>query len=103
MNFVYSRKTFIIITDLGIPSNIINWYSKAYENVTDVVERQLLCDKMYFTVYLVWMNFIVKFVVPTTILIVCNVKILLEVHLTYYFDKHVCLSIRGSVTKIFFA
>ena len=64
---------------MAIPSNIIDWYGKAYQNVTDVVESGLLCNKTYFAIYLVWMNFIFKFVIPTTVLVFCNLQILLKV------------------------
>lgn len=57
----------------------INWENKAYENITEVAERSLLCNQIYVDLYLTWMNFIVRFVIPTIILIFCNVKILNEV------------------------
>ena len=79
MYFILLKYFFNIFLDLAIPSAIIAWYKDAYQNVTDVVERELLCNKTYFTIYLVWMNFIFKFVIPTTILVFCNVKILLRV------------------------
>ena len=82
--------------DLGIPSKIIDWYGNAYENVTDVVENELLCNKMYFAVYLVWMNFIVKFIIPTAILVVCNVKILLEVMYIFIFIFSINLEVNSS-------
>ena len=60
------------------------WYKKAYEKKTEIAENSiggytLLCNQTYFTMYLTWMNFFVRFVIPTAILIVCNIKIYREV------------------------
>jgi len=56
-----------------------DWIRKAYTNVTEVVELPLLCNPKYFNIYLTWINFFVKFVIPTIILVGCNIRILSEV------------------------
>ena len=71
------NKPFSII-DLPYPE-LKEWYNNAYTNVTEIVERSLLCEQWYFTVYLTWVNFSVRFILPTIILIVCNVTIIVEV------------------------
>ena len=70
------------ISDLDFPE-LQQWYSKAYTKVTEITERPLLCEHLYFTIYLTWVNFAVKFVVPTVVLIGCNIKILYEVSVIY--------------------
>ena len=64
----------------GLPDGFTAWYKKAYKDETEVVERpSLMCNVTYFQVYLVWMNFFIKFALPTIVLIGCNIKILQEV------------------------
>ena len=68
---------------------IRDWYSKAYAKVTEIAEKPLLCDESYFKNYLTWANFVTKFVLPTIILVGCNVMILLEVNnfIRYFFKR----------------
>lgn len=68
------------------------WYENAYTNVTEIAEKPLLCKPMYFEIYLTWANFAVKFIVPTIILIGCNIKIIAEVSMNLYYHH---LQIRG--------
>ena len=56
-----------------------SWYSKAYSNVTVVQETKLLSNPIYVTVYLTWLNFFVRFIFPTALLIFFNFKILKKV------------------------
>ena len=56
-----------------------DWFNKAYTNVTEIKEKEFLCQPLYFVIYLTWTNFAVKFVIPTLLLIGCNIKILFEV------------------------
>ena len=62
-------------------SGFEDWYDKAYTKVKQIApaENGLLCNEMYFHLYLTWTNFVVRFIIPTIILIFCNLKILLEV------------------------
>ena len=62
-----------------------SWYSKAYSNVTVVQETKLLSNPIYVTVYLTWLNFFVRFIFPTMLLIFFNFKILKEVIFHYFF------------------
>ena len=62
-----------------------SWYSKAYSNVTVVQETKLLSNPIYVTVYLTWLNFFVRFIFPTMLLIFFNFKILKEVILHSFF------------------
>ena len=63
------------------------WYSKAYTKTAEISEKDdLLCDDLYFTVYLTWSNFVIKFALPTIILVGCNVKILSEVNILNLFN-----------------
>ena len=60
------------------------WYKKAYTKKTEIAENSfggitLLCNPIYFKLYLTWMNFFIRFVIPTAILIGCNVNIFREV------------------------
>ena len=67
-----------------LPSNDVIWRQKAFLNVTVVKETDLLSNNVYVTVYLTWLNFLVRFLVPTILLIFFNMKIVLEV----IFDSH---------------
>ena len=70
------------------------WYGNAYTYVTEIAEKPLLCEPMYVEIYLTWANFAVKFIVPTIILIGCNIKIIAEVSMNLYYYN---LQIRGWV------
>ena len=56
------------------------WYKKAYANVTVVKETNLIFNNIYVTYYLTWINFFVRFCIPTTLLIFFNFKILSQVN-----------------------
>ena len=76
----YGHRELLHNTRFGdIGDNVREWFSKAYANVTEIAERPLLCDPRYFNIYLTWTNFIVRFALPTIILIGCNFKILHKV------------------------
>ena len=62
-----------------VPSDDIIWFQKAFSNVTVVKETDLLSNNIYVTFYLTWLNFFVRFLVPTILLAFLNVKIVLEV------------------------
>ena len=64
------------------PRDDVTWRQKAFSNVT--VVKDLLSNNIYVTVYLTWFNFLVRFLVPTILLIFFNMKIVLEV----IFDSH---------------
>ena len=70
--------TYFFHSGLAYPE-VGDWIRKAYTNVTEVVELPLLCDPSYFNIYLTWINFFVKFLIPTVILLGCNIRILSEV------------------------
>ena len=63
-----------------VPSNDVIWRQKAFLNVTVVKETDLLSNNIYVTVYLTWLNFLVRFLAPTILLAFFNVKIVLEVN-----------------------
>ena len=67
-----------------VPGHDVIWRQKAFSNVTVVKETDLLSNNIYVTVYLTWLNFLVRFLVPTILLIFFNMKIVLEV----IFDSH---------------
>ena len=71
-----------------VPSDDVIWRQKAFSNVTVVKERDLLSNKLYVIVYLTWLNFLVRFLVPTILLAFFNLKIVLEV----IFDSHLLYS-----------
>lgn len=73
----------IFLLDL-VYVDFIQWYKLAYTTEVEIVPQNLLCDAVYFSVYLTWMNFVVKFLLPTTTLIFCNTKILMEVKKTLF-------------------
>ena len=62
-----------------VPSDDIIWFQKAFSNVTVVKETDLLSNNIYVTFYLTWLNFFVRFLVPTILLAFFNVRIVLEV------------------------
>lgn len=62
-----------------VPSDDVIWHQKAFSNVTVVKETDLLSNNLYVTVYLTWLNFLVRFLVPTILLAFFNMKIVLEV------------------------
>ena len=62
-----------------VPSDDTIWFQKAFSNVTVVKETDLLSNNIYVTFYLTWLNFFVRFLVPTILLAFFNVKIVLEV------------------------
>ena len=72
------HKYFFLIIGLKY-AEVRDWYSKGYTSVVEIAERDLLCDPLYYNIYLIWSNFMVKFVVPTIILIGCSIKIFIEV------------------------
>ena len=62
-----------------VPRDDDIWRQKAFSNVTVVKETDLLSNNIYVTVYLTWLNFLVRFLVPTILLAFFNMKIILEV------------------------
>ena len=61
------------------PRDDVIWRQKAFSNVTVVKETNLLSNNIYVTVYLTWLNFLVRFLIPTILLAFFNMKIVLEV------------------------
>ena len=62
-----------------VPRDDVIWRQKAFSNVTVVKETDLLSNNIYVTVYLTWLNFLVRFLIPTILLAFFNMKIILEV------------------------
>ena len=51
------------------------WTKLAYTNVTMVSETKLLSNTTYVSFYLTWLNLVVRFIIPTTLLVFCNCMI----------------------------
>ena len=66
------------------------WVFDEKTNTTIVRPTRLTFNKAYFHVYVVWMNFIIKFLVPLIIMVILSTLIIKRVNIFLFLNLMIC-------------